>query len=106
MPGALFGSILSGYLSDLKGRKYVLYLADILFIVGAIIMASSFSIYLLIIGRVMIGVGFGICFVDEPIFIAEQSQEEIRGLMLGWYTGSYILGEITASCIVLIFIDV
>ena len=58
--GAAVGSIFSGTLSDKIGRKPVILLADLLFTIGALLMAFAPSINFLMFGRVVIGLGVGI----------------------------------------------
>ena len=57
--GAAFGSLFSGSISDKFGRKKVIIIADVLFTVGAVLMATAPTIAWLMIGRLIIGVGVG-----------------------------------------------
>lgn len=58
--GAAVGSLFSGSLSDKIGRKPVILLADLLFTIGAILMATAKTIGMLMFGRVIVGLGVGI----------------------------------------------
>ena len=71
--GAFFGSLVAGPLADRIGRKPVILLADVLFTVGAIVMAIAPEIYVLMIGRIIIGLGVGIASMIVPIYLAEVS---------------------------------
>ena len=57
--GAAIGALFSGSISDKIGRKKVILIADVLFTVGAIVMAFSPTINVLILGRLLIGLGVG-----------------------------------------------
>jgi len=57
--GAIIGGLLAGALSDLVGRKPVTLLSSIIFVVGAALMTFAHSYWLLLLGRVVVGVGVG-----------------------------------------------
>lgn len=57
--GALLGGLAGGIISDVTGRKWVLGLADIIFIGGAIGQAVSKTVAQMIGGRFVIGVSGG-----------------------------------------------
>ena len=54
--GAALGSIIGGPFADKVGRKPTIIMADLFFTFGAIIMAVTQSIGVLMIGRLLIGV--------------------------------------------------
>ena len=56
--GAAVGSLIGGPLSDNKGRKPTIMVADVLFTIGAIIMGIAPTIPILIRGRFIVGVTF------------------------------------------------
>jgi SP family myo-inositol transporter-like MFS transporter 13 len=51
----------------------MIMLADSLFTVGALIMGLASSIHMLILGRLIVGLGVGIASMVVPIYIAEIS---------------------------------
>lgn len=58
--GAAIGSLVSGAISDNYGRKPVILVADILFLVGSLTLAFAPRIWVLYVGRLLIGIGIGI----------------------------------------------
>ena len=58
--GASLGALVSGMISDRIGRKKVILVADLFFTFGSLLMAASGEIYILIIGRLLVGIGVGI----------------------------------------------
>lgn len=54
--GAAVGSMLGGPFSDRFGRKLTIMMADILFVIGAVVMGIAPSIAILMLGRVLVGV--------------------------------------------------
>lgn len=77
--GAIIGAALGGWFNDTYGRKKATLFADILFIIGSIIMCVAPDPYVLIVGRLFVGLGVGIASVTAPVYIAEASPSEIRG---------------------------
>lgn len=57
--GALFGAIISGITADKFGRKPAIWFASILFTIGAIVQATSYTIAQMSVGRILIGLGVG-----------------------------------------------
>lgn len=57
--GALLGAIIAGVTADKYGRRPAIWFASILFTIGAIVQASSYTIAQMSVGRVLIGLGVG-----------------------------------------------
>ncbi|KAF8391827.1 hypothetical protein HHK36_022165 [Tetracentron sinense] len=77
--GAIIGAAAGGWLNDAYGRKKATLLADVVFAIGSIVMAAAPDPYVLIIGRLLVGLGIGVASVTAPVYIAEASPSEIRG---------------------------
>lgn len=77
--GAIIGAAAGGWINDAYGRKKATLLADIVFIIGAIVMAAAPDPYVLIFGRLLVGLAVGVASVTAPVYIAEASPSEIRG---------------------------
>lgn len=80
--GAIVGAAVGGWINDAYGRKKATLLADVIFILGAIVMAAAPNPYVLIVGRLLVGLGVGIASVTAPVYIAEASPSEIRGSLV------------------------
>lgn len=76
---SLFGSLAGGKTSDVLGRKWTIALAAIVFQAGAAIMTLAPSFAVLIIGRLLAGVGIGFGVMIAPLYIAEISPSIARG---------------------------
>lgn len=77
--GAMIGAASGGWINDAYGRKKATLLADVVFTAGAVVMAAAPNPYVLIFGRLLVGLGVGTASVTAPIYIAEASPSEVRG---------------------------
>lgn len=80
--GAIIGAAIGGWLNDKLGRRSAILIADFLFFVGAVIMASAMNSALLIIGRIFVGLGVGMASMTAPLYISEASPAKIRGALV------------------------
>lgn len=80
--GAIVGAAVGGLINDKYGRKKSILLADILFFIGAIVMAASVAPWMIIIGRVFVGLGVGMASMTSPLYISEASPARIRGALV------------------------
>jgi sugar porter (SP) family MFS transporter len=86
MPGGSFlGCLGAGFLSDKLGRKRVIQLSSIIWMVGAAIQCSAQNIGQLIAGRVIAGVAVGFASSQVPVYISEISPKNIRGRLGGLF---------------------
>ena len=80
--GCAIGAAVAGVLSDRLGRKKVLIISAILFLVSAVGTALPRDIATFIIFRIIGGVGVGAAAMSSPRYIAEISPARIRGRMV------------------------
>nr|XP_018260601.1 MFS transporter, SP family, solute carrier family 2 (myo-inositol transporter), member 13 [Kwoniella dejecticola CBS 10117]OBR82759.1 MFS transporter, SP family, solute carrier family 2 (myo-inositol transporter), member 13 [Kwoniella dejecticola CBS 10117] len=95
--GAIFGSAILGALADRLGRKWSLTIADTFFTVGAILIASSYSLAQIIVGRVVLGVGVGGAAVIAPMYITELAPTAVRGRCIGINALFIPVGQVVAA---------
>ncbi|KAF4551904.1 Sugar (and other) transporter-like protein 24 [Elsinoe fawcettii] len=81
--GSIFGAAILGMFADKWGRKPCLFISDIFFTIGAIIIAFSFSLAQLTVGRLILGVGVGGAAVICPLYITELAPTAVRGRCVG-----------------------
>lgn len=105
MAGAIVGAALGGRLADRLGRRRLIMLGAVLFFVGSLIMAIAPTVAVLIVGRVLDGVGIGFASVVGPLYIAEIAPAKIRGSLVtlnnvaitGGILISYVTNQFIAS---------
>lgn len=97
--GGLLGALVAGSLADRFGRKRAIILTALLFILGAAINAYAQSWMLLLLGRLISGLGVGIISVAAPLYLAEVSPPNYRGAFVSLFQLAITLG-ILASFIV------
>jgi MFS family permease len=81
--GSWLGALISGYLSDMLGRKRAIQIGAIVWCIGSIIVCASNGIAMLIVGRIINGFSVGICSAQVPVYITEIAPPSKRGRLVG-----------------------
>ncbi|XP_015065733.1 probable polyol transporter 4 isoform X1 [Solanum pennellii] len=76
---SLLGSLAGGRTSDAIGRKWTMAFAAVVFQSGALIMTLAPNFKVLMIGRLLAGIGIGFGVMIAPVYIAEISPTVARG---------------------------
>lgn len=93
---ATLAMMIAGPLSDRIGRKKVLTYAAILYAVSAIGSAFAPSFLVLVIARMIGGIGVGASLIIAPMYIAEIAPPEMRGRMVSFNQLNIVIGISTA----------
>lgn len=91
--GGLIGSLFGGVFADWLGRRTVLTLLNAKFIVGTVLQCIFSNYWTFITGRFLIGLAGGIGSSAVPIYIAEISPDNLRGVF-GSFSGISVAGGI------------
>ncbi|KAL4568931.1 hypothetical protein LXL04_024552 [Taraxacum kok-saghyz] len=78
---ALVGALTAGRTSDYIGRRYTISAASIIFLVGSLLMGFAPTYALLLTGRCVAGIGVGFALVIAPVYSAEISAANSRGIL-------------------------
>ncbi|KAI9235619.1 MAG: hypothetical protein BYD32DRAFT_453097 [Podila humilis] len=101
--GAIIGGLLAGALSDIVGRKPVTLLSSIIFVVGAALMTFAHHYWLLLLGRVVVGVGVGLAALVVPLYIGELAPSAYRGRLVTMnvllITGGQLVAYLVSSAL-------
>ncbi|CDQ38429.1 putative metabolite transport protein CsbC [Virgibacillus salexigens] len=77
--GAIFGSGFSGPLSDKFGRRRLVFMISIIFIIGSLVLAFAPNMEALVVGRLIIGLAVGGSTAIVPVYLSEMAPTESRG---------------------------
>ncbi|PWN07296.1 sugar porter family MFS transporter [Rhodohalobacter mucosus] len=89
---ATLSMLVAGPLSDKIGRKRVLSIAAILYTISAIGSALAPSFIVLVIARMIGGLGVGASLIIAPMYIAEMAPPKIRGSLVSINQLNIVLG--------------
>ncbi|XP_066996828.2 proton myo-inositol cotransporter [Anabrus simplex] len=92
-------SLIGGWLTDKFGRKPVILLASLVFTAGSIIMGVATNKEILLVGRIVVGVGIGIASMSVPVYIAESALPEARGHLVTVNTLFITCGQFVAAAV-------
>jgi len=84
--GTVTGALIAGRPADRYGRKPVLMLIAILYLMSALGCAMAGNVSTLIIFRFIGGIGVGASSVVAPMYISEISPADIRGRMTALFS--------------------
>ncbi|WDF57325.1 sugar porter family MFS transporter [Mucilaginibacter sp. KACC 22063] len=94
--GCIIGVAFSGILSDKYGRKIVLIISAVLFLLSAAGCTWSQSFSQLIAFRLIGGLGIGVASMVSPLYISEFSPARLRGMMVSLYQLALTIGIVIA----------
>ena len=94
--GTVVGALISGRPADRFGRKPILFIIALLYVVSAVGSALANNVGAFIVFRFLGGIGVGASSVVAPMYIAEISPAKIRGRMTGFFQFNVIFGILIA----------
>ncbi|TMW98094.1 hypothetical protein EJD97_004497 [Solanum chilense] len=80
--GALIGSAVAFQIADWLGRRRELIVSALFYFLGALVTAFAPVYVILVIGRLLYGVGIGLAMHAAPMYIAETAPSQIRGQLI------------------------
>nr|KJB20004.1 hypothetical protein B456_003G129000 [Gossypium raimondii] len=105
--GALLGSLLVYPVADSLGRRRELLIAALLYVLGGVLTAFAPGLSVLLVGRLLYGLGIGLAMHGAPLYIAETCPSQIRGtlislkelfivlgILLGYFVGSFQINAV------------
>jgi SP family galactose:H+ symporter-like MFS transporter len=96
LAGAACGALLGGRMADLFGRRRLLIATAIIFAAGGIACAAATSPAILIVGRIIVGLGIGLASATVPVYISEVSPANARGWQVSLFQLAITVGILAA----------
>jgi sugar porter (SP) family MFS transporter len=94
--GAAAGALSGGRLADIFGRRFMLLITALIFVAGALLCAAAPSLDVLVIGRLIVGLGIGLSCSTVPIYISEVSPPQARGWQVSLFQLAITIGILAA----------
>jgi sugar porter (SP) family MFS transporter len=101
--GSVISTLFAGLLSDWLGRKKMMSLSGILFVISIPIIALAHGYWPLVFGRLLQGISAGLIGVVVPLYLAECLGAANRGKGTGIFQWLLTLGIVAAAVIGLYF---
>ena len=80
--GAILGAMFGGSLADYLGRRKAIIVTSLLFIAGGLVLSIATSMWVLLVGRFISGLGVGASSLAVPLYLAELSPPSKRGALV------------------------
>jgi len=91
---SITGALLSPAITDRYGRTRTFLVAAVQFCIGVTIMSTAKSFWVLMLGRMIVGIGVGVGEAIDPMYIAEVAPTHIRGELVSWAEAGVALGVV------------
>lgn len=101
--GAAVGALSGGRLADIFGRRFMLLITALIFVTGALVCAAAPSLNVLVIGRLIVGLGIGFATSTVPIYISEVSPPQTRGWQVSLFQLAITIGILAAYLVDYLF---
>ena len=97
--GCIIGTVISGLLAGRLGRKKLLILASLLFLISALGTGGSNYFSTFITFRILGGIGIGLASNQSPVYIAEVAPSSLRGRFVSLNQLTIVIGILLAQII-------
>ena len=101
--GSVISTLFAGLLADWMGRKALMILSGVLFVVSIPVIALSQGYGPLVLGRLLQGVSAGLIGVVVPLYLAECLSASTRGKGTGIFQWLLTLGIVSAALVGIYF---
>lgn len=96
---ALVASLAASTVTRNHGRTISMFLGGLVFLAGALINAFAYNIAMLIIGRILLGIGVGFATQSVPLYVSEMAPYKYRGSLNVIFQLSITLGILIANIV-------
>ena len=103
LAGGSITILIAGPLAEVLGRKKMVILATVIFLIGVLFLAFAHTFIEIFIGRLIQGVGVGIVTIVIPLYLAEILPSNIRGRGMTLFQLLLGVGIFVANLIGMVF---
>jgi MFS family permease len=103
--GAFVGAFTFGRVADLIGRKAVYVAVAVIMVFGAVASALATDFTVLLISRLVLGLGIGGDYPVSAVFMSEYSNRQDRGRLVGLVFSMQALGLVVGPLIALLLLS-
>ena len=103
--GAILGAFVGGRLTDLWGRRRIILISAVIFVVGAVWSGMASSPEALMYARLILGVAIGVSSFAVPLYIAEIAPSSKRGALVSLFQLLVTVGILASYMSDLAFAD-
>ncbi|XP_010449055.1 PREDICTED: sugar transport protein 12-like [Camelina sativa] len=94
---ALCSCVVASYVTRKFGRKMSMLLGGVLFCAGALLNGFAKAVWMLIVGRLLLGFGIGFTNQSVPLYLSEMAPYKYRGALNIGFQLSITIGILAAS---------
>ena len=102
--GGAIATLVAGPLADWFGRKHMIIASAVIFLIGVFILVDAHTYFLVLMGRIVQGIGVGIITIIIPLYLAESLPTYIRGRGIGVFQLMLTAGIVAANLISIYFV--
>jgi MFS family permease len=101
--GSVISTLFAGLLADWMGRRLLMMLSGVLFVISIPVIALAHGYEPLVLGRLLQGISAGLIGVVVPLYLAECLSASNRGKGTGIFQWLLTLGIVTAAVVGMFF---
>lgn len=98
--GTFFGAIIAGDVADFIGRRLTIIMGCFIFTVGCILETASTTLAVMVVGRLIAGLGVGFISAIIILYMSEIAPKKVRGALVSGYQFCITIGVLLANCVV------
>ncbi|KAK4380515.1 hypothetical protein RND71_002377 [Anisodus tanguticus] len=96
---ALVASFAASLTTKAFGRKVSMLTGGLIFLVGAVLNGAAMNLTMLIIGRLLLGVGIGYANQSVPVYLSEMAPPKLRGALNVCFQMAVTIGILIANLV-------
>ncbi|KAK9110591.1 hypothetical protein Sjap_018651 [Stephania japonica] len=96
---ALVASFFASYITRRFGRKLSMFFGGLIFIIGAVLNGGAQNLAMLIVGRILLGIGVGFASQSVPLYLSEIAPYKYRGSLNVGFQMMITIGILVANVV-------